>query len=71
MAISPTPSIPSNPADGVNIGDINISLPKSDLASSSTPLSEGAYTYPAEGDSANLATQAFDALWGVDNHGKK
>ena len=111
-ALSPAPSIPSNPADGVNIGDINISLPKSDLASSSIPLSEGAYTYPAEGDSANtviassgavqmLTTIAnknadqnysyelslspgqylqatedggaavFDALWGVDTHGKK
>lgn len=53
-ALSPAPSIPSNPADGVNIGDINISLPKSDLASSSIPLSEGAFTYPAEGDSANI-----------------
>lgn len=53
-ALSPAPSIPSNPADGVNISDINISLPKSDLASSSIPLSEGAFTYPAEGDSANI-----------------
>lgn len=61
-ALSPAPSIPSNPADGVNIGDINISLPKSDLASSSIPLSEGAFTYPAEGDSANTVIASSGAV---------
>lgn len=70
-ALSPTLSIPSNPADGVNIGDINISLPKSDLASSSTPLPALWLLDLPRQFWQVLATQAFDALWGVDNHGKK